>query len=87
MTESITVSARFEDLLLIVTRDENAWRARVEEGNDPTSALSDGGLYASSDRAKAAAVSIALELFGTIVPPDELRWHWSNEHDSSQPDP
>ena len=79
MTESTSASARFGDLLLSITRHEDTWHASVEECDDPDSALSDGGKYASADRAKLAAFTIARELFGTIVSHDEIHWRWCNE--------
>jgi sigma54-dependent transcription regulator len=50
---------------LTITQHESLWRARVEENDDPTSALSDGTDYVSPERAKRGAVTIAQELFGS----------------------
>ncbi len=67
-------SARFDDLLLTITPHGESWRAKVEEAGDPRGALSSGTDYASVERAKQGAVSIALELFGTGIPAEELKW-------------
>ena len=74
MSDASSVSAKFDDLLLTITRHDECWRARVEEIDDPNSALSDGTDYASADRAKRGAVTIAEELFGTEVREEELEW-------------
>jgi hypothetical protein len=74
ISDDIVASATAEDLLLTVTRHGEYWRARVEEIGDPDSGLSDSTDYASLDRAKRAAVTIALDLFGTSVPEQELEW-------------
>lgn len=74
MTSEKQISARFDDLLLTVIAHDQHWRARVEEIGDPDSAISGGIEYQSIERAKQGAIGIALELFGTRVPPDELEW-------------
>jgi len=74
MYDTDMVSANFEDLLLTITKHGEYWRARVEEIDDPDSALTDGTDYASPDRAKRGAMTIALDLFGTSVPEEELQW-------------
>jgi len=57
MIDANSVSAKFDDLLLTITRHDECWRARVEEIDDPKSALSDGTDYASTNRAKLAVTS------------------------------
>lgn len=84
MRDAISASARFEDLLLRITRQNAYWKASVEEIDDPASVLSNGTEYASPERAKRGALDIALELFGTNVPEEELTWH-TNEESISRP--
>lgn len=67
-------SAKFGDLLLIITRHGGYWRAHVEEIDDPDGGLSDGTDYANPERAKSGAATIARELFGTNVPEEQLEW-------------
>jgi hypothetical protein len=74
MSDEDVASATADDLLLTITRQGEYWRARVEEIGDPDSGLSDSTDYASLDRAKRAAVTIALDLFGTSVAEEELEW-------------
>ena len=84
MGDAKNISARFEDLLLTITRHESLWRARVGESDDPTSALSDGTDYVSPERAKRGAVTIAHELFGTNVPEEELEWQATEESSDAE---
>lgn len=84
MADAKTISARFADLLLTITRHESLWRATVEENDDPTSALSDGTDYVSPERAKRGAVTIAQELFGTNVSEEELEWQATEESDDAK---
>jgi hypothetical protein len=74
MSDVNSASAKFADLVLTIIRHDQSWRARVEEIDNPSSALSDGTEYASPDRAKRGAVAIANELFGTNVPEEGLEW-------------
>lgn len=84
MRDANSIWSRFEDLLLTITRHEGLWRARVEDNDDPTSALSDGTDYVSPERAKRGAVAIAQELFGTNVPQEELEWQTIDQSDDSE---
>ena len=68
----------YEDLVLTITRHGAFWRVRVEQADDPDSALSGGTNYPSADRTKQGAISIALELFGTGVRAEELEWQAIN---------
>jgi hypothetical protein len=74
MFEAEAISAKFDDFLLTVFRHDSTWRVRVEELNYPNTALSGGIDYPSIEKAKKGAASIAVELFGTAVPPEELDW-------------
>ena len=74
MSDASVASAKFGDLLLMITGQGQHWRARVEEVDDPEGGLSDATDYVSPDRAKLGAVTIARELFGTNVIEDELKW-------------
>jgi hypothetical protein len=74
MSNANRFSARYGDLLLAITQQGAFWRVRVEEADDPNSALSGGIDYPSVEKAKRGAISIALELFGTAVPAEELEW-------------
>lgn len=80
MADSNSFAARYDDLLLIVTRDGALWRIRVEEADVPNSALSGGVEYPTVERAKQGAISIALELFGTDIPIGELEWRPIDDH-------
>jgi hypothetical protein len=79
MGDANKFSARYEDLLLTITQHGAFWRVRVEEADDPDSALSGGIDYPSVDRAKQGAISLALELFGTGVQAEELQWQPIND--------
>ncbi len=74
MTDTNTCIARYEDLLLTVARYGAFWGVSVKETDDPSSALSGGVEYPSLERAKAGAISTALELFGTDIPEEILVW-------------
>lgn len=76
-------SATYADLRLTIVQVDHAWHARVEGRDDPNSALSDGAKYETADGAKAAAISIACELFGTIVPQNDLRWCSASDKNSA----
>ena len=74
MAEADKLSAKYEDLLLTIVRSGTSWRVRVQEVDDPDSVLSSGIDYPTVESAKEGAVSVALELFGTGIPKQELKW-------------
>ena len=74
MSEANNFLARSDDLLLTISKHGAYWRVRVEEADNPSSALSGGTDYPSVERAKEGAISIALELFGTEITATELKW-------------
>ena len=74
MNDASVASAKFDDLLLTITRHGECWRTRFEEIDEPNGGLSDGTDYATPDTAKRGAVTIARELFGTNVSEEELEW-------------
>jgi hypothetical protein len=82
MRDTNRFSAKFDDLLLTVFQHGTTWRVCVEEVGEPDSSLSGGMDYSSIERAKQGAVSIALELFGTGVPAEQLDWQPSGDPSS-----
>lgn len=74
MADADKLSAKYEDLLLTIVRTGTCWRVRVQEVDDPSSVLSSGSDYPTIERAKEGAVLVALELFGTGIPKQELNW-------------
>jgi len=80
MSEANNFWARSDDLLLTITKHGASWRVRVEEADDPSSALSGGSDYPSVERAKEGAISIALELFGTEITAAQLTWQPISSH-------
>lgn len=79
MAEANKLAAQYGDLLLTIVRTGTSWRVRVQEVDDPESALSSGIDYQTIERAKEGAVSVALELFGTGIPEQKLNWQPTND--------